>query len=155
MTDDERLLAAFEDCSWPLEKWHHREHIKIAYLHLCRHPLDVAIAKMCAGIKAYNAAHKVPERIDAGYHETLTQAWMRLVHCTLCEFGPSDNSDAFVDKHTQLLAKRALLFFYSRDRIMSEEAKRNFVEPDLTPLPRSSRNREQNRVGFAFENRAS
>jgi hypothetical protein len=69
----------------------------------------------------------------------MTQAWMRLVDCTLKEFGPGENADVFVDKHTQLLSKRALLFFYSRDRIMSAEAKRQFVEPDLTSLPHSKK----------------
>jgi hypothetical protein len=33
----------------------------------------------------------------------------------------------------------ALLFFHSRDLIMSPRAKREFVAPDLAPLPRSVR----------------
>ena len=137
--DDESFMAAFEAQTFPLEKWHHREHIRIAYLYLVRLPMDEAIQRVRSGIQALNAAHKVPDALDRGYHETMTQAWMRLVHCTLNEFGPAENADAFVDKHTQLLAKRALLFFYSRDRIMSAEAKRGFVEPDLAPLPVSNR----------------
>jgi hypothetical protein len=94
---------------------------------------------MRSSIKAFNATHNVPEGIDRGYHETVTQTWMYLIHCTLEEFGLAENSDAFVDKHTQLFAKRALLFFYSRDHIMSAEAKQQFVEPDLSPLPKSKR----------------
>jgi hypothetical protein len=139
MSGDETFLAQFESATWPLEEWHHRQHIKIAYLYLCRHPLETAVAKICKGIKKFNAAHKVPEGIDRGYHETMTQAWMRLVNCTLQEFGPNESADAFVDKHTQLLSKRALLFFYSRDHIMSAEAKRQFVLPDLTPFPQSKK----------------
>jgi len=139
ITDDDRFLAGFEDCTRPLSQWHHREHIKVAYLYISRYSLETAIAKMSWGIKAYNAAHQVEEGLDRGYHETLTQAWMRLVHCTFFEFGPSETADMFVDKHTQLLSKRALLFFYSRDLIMSPEAKAHFVEPDLAPLPRSKK----------------
>jgi hypothetical protein len=137
MNDDDIFLQQFESCTFPLDQWHHRQHIKIAYLYLSRYPLDTAISKMCSGIKAYNAANKVPESLTGGYHETMTQAWMHLVHCTLREFGPSESADVFVDKQVQLLSKRALLFFYSRDHIMSAEAKRQFVEPDLTSLPRS------------------
>jgi len=92
---------------------------------------------MRSGILAHNAAREIEDGLHSGYHETITQAWMRLVYLTLCEFGPEESADAFVDKHTQLLSKRAVLFFYSRDRIMSAEAKRQFIEPDLTPLPRS------------------
>jgi hypothetical protein len=140
MTEDEKFLETFETCTLPFEQWHHREHIKVAYLYLCRYPLDQAIEKTRSGIKALNAVHRVPEeKLDRGYHETITLAWLHLVHCALCEFGPTESADAFLEKQTQFLAKRALLFFYSRDRIMSWEAKREFIEPDLAPLPRSSK----------------
>jgi hypothetical protein len=140
MTEDETLLTQFEATTWPLKEWHHRQHIKIAYLYLRQHPFEVAAQKMRAGLLAYNAANQVPDGLDRGYHETMTQVWMRLVYLTICEFGPSESADAFVDKHTQLLSKRAALFFYSRDRIMSAEAKRQFIEPDLAPLPQSAKN---------------
>ena len=67
----------------------------------------------------------------------MTLGWMRLLQCALAEFGPEENSDAFLDKHSHLLARRALLFFYSCDRLMSAEAKARFIEPDLAPLPHS------------------
>jgi hypothetical protein len=136
--DDQSFVEAFEAQGFPLEKWHHREHIKIAYLYLLRFPFDEAVSRLRSGILALNARHQVPDAVDRGYHETMTQAWMRLVNCTLSEFGPAETADAFVDQHTQLLSKRALLFFYSRDRIRSPEAKQKFVEPDLAPLPRSN-----------------
>ncbi len=142
MPDDETFLQQFEAGTWPLESMHHREHVKLAYLYLSRYPFDVASARIRTSIKAFNATYNVPEGIDRGYHETMTQAWMNLIHCTLEEFGPAENLDAFVDTHTQLLAKRALLFFYSRDHIMSAEAKQRFVEPDLSPLPKSKRNQQ-------------
>jgi hypothetical protein len=133
--DDATFIATFEKQGFTLDEWHHREHIKLAYLYLSRFSFEEATRKLRSGILALNAHHKVPDAIDRGYHETMTQAWMHVVDCTLKEFGPAENSDAFVDKHTQLLSKRALLFFYSRDRIMSAEAKRAFVAPDLTALP--------------------
>lgn len=139
MSDDETLLTQFESTAWPVGEWHHRQHIKLAYLYLRKYPFEVATRRMREGLQAYNAAHHVPELLDRGYHETMTQVWMRLVHLTLCEFGPSESADAFVDQHTQLLSKRAPLFFYSRDRIMSLGAKMQFVAPDLAPLPESAK----------------
>jgi len=138
MNDDE-FLQRFESCTFPHSEWHHREHVKLAYLYAARFGHDIAAEKLRAGIRAYNAANNVQDMPTSGYHETMTQAWMRLVHLTLSEFGPSESADLFVDQHSQLLSKRALLFFYSRDRIMSAEAKRKFVAPDLTPLPQSRR----------------
>src|SRR5471032_1422233 len=105
--DDEEFLRQFEATVIPMEHWHHREHIRVAYLYLSRYPQDIAIDKIISGIKALNTAQKVPEAIDRGYHDTITQAWVRLVQCTLDEFGPAENADVFMDKHTQLLSKRA------------------------------------------------
>lgn len=135
MTADETFLAAFEAQRWPLEHWHHRDHIKLAYLYLLRHPIERAGQTLGFFIRAHNAAHKIPEALDRGYHETVTQAWLRLVYLILSEYGPATDADAFVEAHPELLEKKSLRLFYSRDRIMSAEAKARFVEPDLAPLP--------------------
>ena len=52
--NDEEFLTAFEACT--LEGFHHRDHIKVTYLYLCRHPLDEAIVKIRAGLQALAAA---------------------------------------------------------------------------------------------------
>jgi hypothetical protein len=147
MATDDEFLAAFESCTWPLDQWHHRQHIKVAYLYLRRFPFETAVARMRERIQAYNAANQVPDGPDRGYHETVTQAWMRLVHYTLEAFGPCQSADAFIDGQSQLLSARALLFFYSRQRITSSEAKYVFLEPDLTRFPqiRSSYREKSNR----------
>jgi hypothetical protein len=134
--DDESLLQQFENGSLPAEKWHHREHVKVAYLFLRRHPLPAAIERIRSGLQAFNAAQNIPYTLDRGYHETMTLAWMKLVHFTLCEYGPAESADQFYDQHPQLWQMKVLRFFYSRDRLMSWEAKRNFAEPDILPLPK-------------------
>ncbi|MGV3720388.1 MAG: hypothetical protein ACO1SX_05700 [Actinomycetota bacterium] len=134
MTDQE-LLRAFESCTLPFAEWNHRAHVRVAYLYLRAHDLDEATRRMRAGILRFNAANHVPESPDRGYHETVTRAWLHLVWLTLSERGPEETSEQFLDRESQLCARRALLFFYSRDRIMSPEARAGFVEPDLSPLP--------------------
>jgi hypothetical protein len=135
MNEDESFLAAFEAGTWPFEKWHHCEHIRVAYLYLCRFPYAEALDRMRSGIKALNIAHKIPERPDRGYHETITQAWMRLTHQALGDFGKSESSDAFLSRHGSLISKDTLLVYYTKERLMSPDARRQFVEPDLKPLP--------------------
>jgi hypothetical protein len=66
-----------------------------------------------------------------GYHETMTQAWVRLVHLALERSGAAESADAFCDQQPQLMQKTTLQMFYSRERLMTWEAKREFVEPDL------------------------
>jgi len=70
----------------------------------------------------------------------MTQAWMRLVYLTLCEYGPTETADSFYELNPQLSQKKVLRLFYSRDLFMSPRAKTEFVEPDLAPLPTSHKN---------------
>lgn len=134
MNDDEHLQR-FEDQSLPLGQWTHRAHLKVAYLYLLRFSFDETMLRLRAGIRAYNAAQGIVDSPTGGYHETMTCAWLQLVHTTLRQFGAAETADAFFDAQSQLTQKRALLLFYSRDRIMSAEAKATFIAPDLAPLP--------------------
>lgn len=135
--NDEDHLRRFEDHTLPKELWNHRAHLKVAYLYLNCCSYEEALERLRSGIKAYNAAQGIQDTPTGGYHETMTQVWLRLVHSTLSQFGPAETADAFFEAQTQLGSKHTPLLFYSRDRIMSAEAKRSFVEPDLAPLQRS------------------
>lgn len=143
MATDAEFLRLFEARRWPLERWHHRDHIRLAYLYLRGMPFDDAADRIRAGIKAHNEAHGIPDLPTAGYHETMTIAWLRLVRLVLDEYGPEESGEAFCEAHPELMQKKTLRLFYSKDRFMSAEAKRQFLEPDLAPLPRSRRSRER------------
>ena len=72
----------------------------------------------------------------AGYHETITAAYLTLLSRFL---GRRQDSETLGDFVTRLLegplaAKDVLLVFYSRERLMSVEARAAWVEPDLAPL---------------------
>ena len=54
-----------------------------------------------------------------------------VVHLTLSDCGVAETADAFCNEQPQLMQKTRLQLFYSRERIMTWEAKREFVEPDL------------------------
>ena len=129
---DDAFLAAFEACT--LDEFHHRDHIKVTYLYLRRHSLDEAIAKVRSGLTALAAAWKAPDDLERGYHETVTQAWVRLVHLTLSEHGAAQSAVAFCEQQPQLMQKTHLQSFYSPQRLSTWEAKRQFVEPDLSPF---------------------
>jgi len=136
LEDDAAFLGRFEACTIPLAEWTHRSHLRVAWTYLRRHGLDEAARRMGAGIRRYNAAQGLPDTLDSGYHETLTVAWLRIIDATMRWHGPETDATAFLEKHTQLHSKALLRLYYSRDRLLSWEAKRRFVEPDLAPLPR-------------------
>jgi hypothetical protein len=137
--NDHEFLRRFEDLSLPFDQWTHRAHIKGAYLYLRENDYDRAVDKMRRGVQAYNAANNVPESDTTGYNETTTCAMTRLIATTMAAYEPimpSPNADAFCDAHPQLLTKHVLRLFYSPERRMQPKAKTEFIEPDLTPLPR-------------------
>ena len=135
--DDQEFLSAFEARKISRADWTHRAHVKVAYLYLRQFPLPIAIEKVRDGIKALNAANGVADTPTGGYHETTTLAWVRFVHAVLAEHGPAASADEFIDAHPQLAQKNLLRQFYSEERFTSPEAKWNFVEPDLAPLPKA------------------
>lgn len=134
---DAELQAAFESCKLPREAWNHRAHVRMAFIYARREPLPLALARMRQGIQVYNASQQVPEALDRGYHETMTVAFMRLVCDALARNGRLPDSASFCDRNSELLDRFVLRKFYSRERIMTLEAKQRFVEPDLAELPRA------------------
>ncbi|HZW11007.1 MAG TPA: hypothetical protein VFF69_13980 [Phycisphaerales bacterium] len=132
-------IAAFEARAIPLGAWNHRAHLTIAYLYLREHGLAGAIERMRRGIQAFNAAAGVADTPTSGYHETLTVAWLRVIDTMMRIHGPGAGPDEFLESQPYLLNRLLLRLFYSRPRIMSEEAKKAFVEPDLAPLPAAPR----------------
>lgn len=128
---DAGFLRAFEACTLPPELWTHEAHVRMAWLCLGEAPYPQAVARIRAGIRRYNekVLDKLPE-----YHETVTLAFARLI---AARRRPDESWRAFTARNDDLLARDppALGVFYSRSLLMSDEARRAFVEPDLQPLP--------------------
>ena len=133
---DAEFLRSFEDTSLPLEHWNHRAHLRISYLYLRAHGFEGALERMRAGVQRFNNAKGIEDKLHSGYHETVTGGWLRLLNGLMRAHGTLENHDAFYARHSYLNSKMALLLYYSRDRIMSREAKHGFLEPDLAAFPR-------------------
>jgi hypothetical protein len=72
-----------------------------------------------------------------GYHETITRVFLHGVRLFLGEADPKEPLHELVNE--LLLSPMGRrdwpLRFYSRERLFSVEARRNFVPPDLAALP--------------------
>jgi hypothetical protein len=131
--DDQELWQAFGSASLPEKDWTHRGHLRVAWLYSQGHPLDEAHVLMRVGIIRLNAFHGLVETPARGYHETITRVWLVIVRALMKEV-PAASSLAFVEACGDRLGRDALLRHYSRERLMSVEARARFVEPDLAPL---------------------
>ena len=132
----DRVARAMIDRTLPKGEWTHRAHLATA-LWLLDHPEVLARSGgMGPLIRAYNQATGVANTDTAGYHETITQASLRGAAAARAE-QPREPLERVLDR---LMAgplgdKRWLFTYWSEARIMSVEARRRWVEPDLAPLP--------------------
>jgi hypothetical protein len=132
-----RLVAQFEDCTLPKEEWTHQAHLTVGLWYASRLPYEAALDAVRDGILRLNQAHGVPTTPTRGYHETITRFYLRV----LCDYVANEGEPAvgsWPERLTRLLARygdRELpLRHYTKDRLMSREARFGWVEPDLLPL---------------------
>jgi hypothetical protein len=124
------LVAQFEQCCWPYERWTHRAHIAVAVTYLRRHPFAEAMRLVRRNIQQYNRTCGDPN----GYHETITVFFMRLVRWFLENQVGRNNAAELVAELSDRYGMNTLLEYYSPDRLWSSEAKQSWVEPDRKPL---------------------
>jgi hypothetical protein len=88
-------------------------------------------------IRRYNESVGGVNSDTSGYHETITQASLRMARRVLAglpeEVSLAGAFAALMD--SPLGDKDWPLAYWSRDRLMSAEARRNWVAPDIRALP--------------------
>ena len=78
MVPDDEFLRAFFGLTLPNSEFHHRDHLRLAWLAVRRHGPDAAEEAVVGGIQRFAAHHG---HITL-YHDTMTRFWVRLVaHC--------------------------------------------------------------------------
>jgi hypothetical protein len=113
----------------------HKAHLRLAYVHLVSHGPGNAVATFRGSLQRFLRHHQ----IDADkFHETLTQAWLQAVWYFMQRYGDTVNSDEFLAKSQVLHDPKVMLTHYSTDVLFGEEARRQFVVPNLDPIPRGA-----------------
>jgi hypothetical protein len=128
MSMDDELLAAFEAGREPDGGFHHREHLRVAWLYLRRDPWPVALEWFAEGLKRFTTAQGQPGL----YHETVTVAYFLLIHQRMAEGQGDPSFDGFVARHPELLGRKPSILdrYYDAATLSSELARRVFVMPD-------------------------
>jgi len=129
----EGLFAA----SLPRTEWTHAGHFA-ATLWLMRYRPDLEPSReMPRLIRAYNESVGRVNDDSGGYHETITQASLRALRGVLDAYPPEVPVYAIVNAlmASNLANPNWLLEYWSQPRLMSVEARRAWLEPDLKALP--------------------
>ena len=126
--NDSEFVRAFEACTLPNSDFHHADHVRVAWLYLRDKPLLAALDSFCTGLKRFAAAHGKPGL----YHETITWAYLLLIH-ERRECMPSSHAwDEFAAANVDLLQWRPSILrrYYREETLQSDFARRVFVLPD-------------------------
>ena len=123
----------------PKEEWTHEAHLATTTYLLLRHPqidLDAALPGL---IRGYNESVGGVNDDRQGYHDTITRAYLHGVRLFLlgadCRAPVHEIVNSLL--HAPMGKRDWPLRFWSRARLMSVEARRHWIEPDLEAMPQA------------------
>lgn len=124
----EQIAAGLLDASLPQSMWTHRGHITAAHVLVSEHGPETTLALCRERIPLLNDAHGVANSETGGYHETLTVFYVAAV-ADAVERGLT------IDETVAELDRDAALRWWTEPVLMSVEARRGFVAPDIAAPP--------------------
>ena len=129
------LIEGFEAGTYPGSQWTHASHFVMALWYLHHFPYEVASDKIKNGIKAYNLSQGGINSETEGYHETLTEFFIRMIE----EFRENSNGKDFIDTLNALLASPLIekdfpLTYYTKAELFSKRARLSWLAPTRQPL---------------------
>jgi hypothetical protein len=125
---DDEFIAAFEDCTLPLESFRHADHVRMAFLYLDRYPLLEAIRQFSASLVRFATAYGKTNL----YNETITWAYLLIIRERLVRAGHPLTWAEFAACNADLLDwnDSVLKKYYRDETLTSGFAKTTFVFPD-------------------------
>ena len=123
------VVTGFESCRTAKTDFPHYRHLTVAVSYLTRLPFDDAAERMRTGLFRFLDHHGVGRE---KYHETLTMFWMRIIRKTLDELSTELSLVEATNTIVHALADSRLVFdYYSRELLDSQQARKEWVAPDL------------------------
>ncbi|KAK0225362.1 ADP-ribosylation factor [Armillaria fumosa] len=148
-TPPEEFVTQFFSANLPT--WDHYTHIRIVYVILTTYGRQKGKDMIFNGIENFIARSSIAS--GRTYHVTMTYFWIQLVHLGIRNMLPCSASNVsdtmhvdsvepspedfirFLLMNSHLLAGNLWTVFYSKDTMMSPEAKAGVIFPDKKPLP--------------------
>lgn len=120
---DDAFLAMLEDGSLPPDAFDHAAHVRAAWLCLKRDGFAGGMARFRANLRAFAARHGAPEK----YHETVTVAFLALIHERLHGAPAGEDWRGFAARNPDLFRRDILQRYYRPETLASPQAKAVFV----------------------------
>jgi hypothetical protein len=128
--DEANFVAGFRDGTLGTDQFHHRDHVRMAWLYVREFGLEAAVTRFTADLRAFAAAKGVPGL----YHATITVAYLTLVAERL-RTATDAPWEAFAGANADLLRWKPSVVddFYTAERLWSDDARAQFLLPDRVP----------------------
>ena len=131
-TNPNEIIAnvdGFESCRTGKDSFRHQDHLVVAAFYLQQLSETDAINRMRTNLLRFLDHHQVDRQ---KYNETITVFWFELVADLLNKLPPDSTLVAKCTAVVESLDDSGLVFeYYSRERLFSDDARKNFIEPDL------------------------
>jgi hypothetical protein len=128
--DDQAFVRAFESGHITNQPFHHRDHLRLAWVQIHRLGYSAATEWITRRIQQSAAHHRSADR----YNDTMTRFWVRVIDLAI-HLHPELSFDALLDAEPHLLDKTLPFRHWSRDQLMSPLARDQWLDPDVRPMP--------------------
>lgn len=119
------ITAAFEAHAIDASRFHHAEHVIVAYDLLAKYDFIDAAAIYAKGIRALALKVGAPKKFNL----TITYAFMSLIAERMAG-GTHEDFDDFLSENSDLMSPDVLGRWYTHDRLHSDIARRLFLLPE-------------------------
>lgn len=134
LEDALKTVEQFDAATLPNWAWTHEAHLICALSILSRFGIENAPMEMRKRLLKYNESVGKVNSDTSGYHETVTFFWLKAIWDRLSVDGKIAFDQATLDEllsSIDLANRNLFLQSYSEKLILSVEARRKYVEPDL------------------------
>ncbi len=134
--DAQKLVADFESCTLPKMDWSHEAHL-LAGMSLYFRYGNEAYKAMKTRVIRYNEAVGTANTEDSGYHATITMYWIWIIHIFCKKNKLTSFNQYAVDTllmSEAMVQRNSFLEFYEKNTILSKEARKEIVLPNLKEM---------------------
>ena len=135
--DAEELISNFLNCTLPKGEFSHEAHLVTALYLLSKHG-DGTLPIIRQHLMDYLRSIGVENTDTSGYHETLTIFWLWRVKKQFADENGAvlwnqKNVDDLIEDF-DITERNIWLEYYTKERMMSVEARRGYVVPDIKEM---------------------
>lgn len=129
---DEEFVRQFQSLTLNPAWFTHVAHLRLAWIYIRNNSTEEAASKLCDQIAAFDQKFGSGNR----FNHTVTTAFTKMIAFHQ-QLHPADNFQTFIIENPALIDSYRSLFeaHYSYDVFKTEEARFNYLEPDLKPFP--------------------